>query len=150
MARADRSHRKMMSFLDGAGNLAPDTAAGAPGDPGVLAGDSMSVADWLHGEPNAWMLQDLLRGVIDPEVGVDIVNLGLVYGLDVTSDGVADIRMTLTTPGCPLSGYMDDAVHDVLWGAPGINSVNLQIVWDPPWDTDMMSEQAKRDLGWIR
>ncbi|GAB3566169.1 metal-sulfur cluster assembly factor [Spelaeicoccus albus] len=110
----------------------------------------MSVTEWLHGDADVWMIQDLLRGVIDPEVGVDIVNLGLIYGLSVSPDGAATIRMTLTTPGCPLSGYMDDAVHDVLWGAPGINSVDLQIVWDPPWDTSMMSVQAKRELGWIR
>lgn len=116
----------------------------------AASGDAMSVTGWLQGRADPGMIQDLLRGVIDPEVGIDIVGLGLVYGISLTDDGVAHVRMSLTTPGCPLSGYMDDAVHDVLWGAPGISTVDLQIVWDPPWDTDMMSTQAKRDLGWIR
>ena len=61
------------------------------------------------------------------------------------------IRMTLTTPGCPLGGYIDDAIRDTLWGAPGVNDVDVQIVWNPPWDPDtMMSDGAKEQLGWRR
>jgi metal-sulfur cluster biosynthetic enzyme len=110
----------------------------------------LSVSGWLQDKPDVQMLQDLLHGVIDPEIGVNIVDLGLVYGIRVSSDGVALVRMTLTTPGCPLSAYMDDAVRGALWGAPGVSDVDLQIIWEPPWSTDMMSHRAKQELGWER
>lgn len=105
----------------------------------------------LGGQPSPEMLRDLLREVIDPEIGLNIVDLGLVYDVRLTGDGVAMIRMTLTTPGCPLGGYIDDAIHEILWGAPGVSGVDVRIVWEPPWDPDqMMSERAKEQLGWRR
>lgn len=119
----------------------PDTGpAASPQSP-------MSVASWLEGDADPSMVQTLLRDVIDPEVGINIIDLGLVYSIRV-SEGVALIRMTMTTPGCPLTGYFEDALHRTLWGAPGISDVDLQIIWDPPWSPDMMSRQAKQDLGW--
>ncbi|WP_238384734.1 metal-sulfur cluster assembly factor [Segeticoccus rhizosphaerae] len=127
-----------------------------PPSPDLPAGDGsngatpLSVSGWLQDKPDVQMLQDLLHGVIDPEIGVNIVDLGLVYGIRVSSDGVALVRMTLTTPGCPLSAYMDDAVRGALWGAPGVSDVDLQIIWEPPWSTDMMSHRAKQELGWER
>jgi metal-sulfur cluster biosynthetic enzyme len=97
------------------------------------------------------LLREFLREVIDPEIGINVVDLGLVYGIQLSGDGVAMIRMTLTTPGCPLGGYLDDAIRDTLWGAPGVTDVDVQIVWDPPWDPDeMMSDWAKGQLGWNR
>ena len=75
--------------------------------------DLMSLAS---GEASPAMVQELLREVIDPEIGVNIVDLGLVYDVALSGDGVARIRMTLTTPGCPLGGYIDDEIHDVMWG----------------------------------
>ena len=97
------------------------------------------------------MIREILREVIDPEIGVNVVDLGLVYDIELSPDGVAAIRMTLTTPGCPLRGYIDDAIHDVLWGVPGVNGVDVRVVWDPPWNPDtMMSDRAKEQLGWRR
>jgi metal-sulfur cluster biosynthetic enzyme len=93
------------------------------------------------------MVAALLRDVIDPEIGVNIVDLGLVYSIRI-SEGTALIQMSLTTPGCPLSAYMEDSVHRVLWGSPGIEDVDLQIIWEPAWAPDMMSDRAKRELGW--
>lgn len=123
-----------------AGNPAPD------GERGPLELMSM-----LDGQASAERLRDLLREVIDPEVGINIVDLGLVYGVRLSADGAASVRMTLTTPGCPLGGYLDDAIHGVLWGVPGVTEVDVQIVWDPPWDPDqMMSDWAKQQLGWCR
>lgn len=91
----------------------------------------------------------LLHQVIDPEVGVNIVDLGLVYRVLV--DGpVVRVEMTLTTPGCPLAGYMDDAVHRVLTALPGVEDTRVDIVWDPPWSPAMMTDTAKRQLGWSR
>lgn len=92
-------------------------------------------------------IRNLLREVIDPELGVNIVDLGLVYDVTVL-DGVARVRMTMTTPGCPLGAYFDDAVQDCLWGAPGVERTQVQIVWDPPWRPEMMSDVAKSQLGW--
>lgn len=90
-----------------------------------------------------------LHEVIDPELGVNIIDLGLVYGLRV-ADGTARLRMTLTTPGCPLSAYFDDEVRARLRGAPGVDDTEVEIVWEPPWSPDMMSDAAKAQLGWRR
>lgn len=99
--------------------------------------------------PDRCVYRALLREVIDPELGVNIVDLGLVYGLEV-AEGTARLRMTLTTPGCPLSAYLDDAVHAALVGAPGVDEVDVEIVWAPPWVPAMMSDAAKSQLGWRR
>lgn len=94
-------------------------------------------------------IYQLLHEVIDPEVGVNIVDLGLVYDVDL-AERVADVRMTLTTPGCPLSGYMEDSIHYVLGGMDTVDDTRVEIVWDPPWSPDMMSDAAKRQLGWLQ
>jgi metal-sulfur cluster biosynthetic enzyme len=91
---------------------------------------------------------DLLYSVIDPELGVNIVDLGLVYSLDIAGD-VAQVQMTMTTPACPLGDYLSDAVESaILNGMPGIQSVQTQITFEPPWDPEMMSGAAKYQLGW--
>lgn len=103
------------------------------------------------GKASPALLRELLREVIDPEIGINIIDLGLVYDIGLSGGGVAMIRMTLTTPGCPLGGYIDDAIRDTLRGTLGVNDVDVQIVWDPPWDPDaMMSDGAKEQLGWRR
>ena len=105
----------------------------------------------MKGEPSPEVLRDLLRDVIDPEIGLNIVDLGLVYDVGLAGDGVAVIRMTLTTPGCPLGGYITDSINDTLASVPGVTDVDVRIVWDPPWDPDaMMSDWAKDQLGWKR
>jgi len=124
--------------------------SGYPGEPASAAGggprDLMAL---LGGQPSPEMLRDLLCEVIDPEIGINIVDLGLVYDVRLSADGAAEIVMTLTTPGCPLGGYIEDAIHDTLWGTPGLTGLNVQIVWEPPWDPElMMSDWAKRQLGW--
>lgn len=111
------------------------------------AGGPLSVTAWPAGDADQY--RELLREVIDPELGVNIVDLGLVYDLDVDG-GLATVRMTLTTPGCPLGAYLDDAVRTCLWGAPGVDDVDVQLVWDPPWRPEMLSPAAKAQLGWVR
>lgn len=124
-----------------AGDSAPD--AGRRGPP-----ELMSVLD---GQASPDVLRELLGEVIDPEIGINIVDLGLVYDVRLSGDGVATVVMTLTTPGCPLGGYLDDEIRQVLWGAPGVADVDVRIVWDPPWNPgQMMSEGAKQQLGWRR
>lgn len=92
---------------------------------------------------------ELLHEVIDPEVGVNIVDLGLVYGVRV-ADRVAYVRMTLTTPGCPLGSYIDDSIRRALGRLPDVDDTDLDLVWDPPWTPEMMTDEAKRQLGWMR
>ncbi|BCJ31675.1 metal-sulfur cluster assembly factor [Actinocatenispora sera] len=127
----------------------PDPRAPNPDEHGDS--DPLPVTAWLaagqDAEPDPFLYRELLREVIDPELGVNIVDLGLVYGIRV-ADGLARIRMTLTTPGCPLGAYLDDEVRACLWAAPGVADVEVQVVWDPPWRPEMMSDRAKAQLGW--
>ncbi|MDC3413705.1 metal-sulfur cluster assembly factor [Aquibacillus sp. 3ASR75-11] len=88
-----------------------------------------------------------LENVIDPELGIDIVNLGLVYGVDMDEDGVGTVTMTLTAMGCPLAGHIEQDVKRVLADIPELKEVNVNIVWNPPWSKDRMSRYAKIALG---
>ncbi|MEO9256663.1 MAG: metal-sulfur cluster assembly factor [Tepidiformaceae bacterium] len=96
------------------------------------------------------VLVELLHRVIDPEVGVNIVDLGLVRDVDLDDVGDVEINMTLTTPSCPLGPYMVDNIDQVLGELPWVNSTDVNIVWEPPWNpqTDM-TDFAKRQLGWM-
>lgn len=88
-----------------------------------------------------------LENVIDPELGVDIVNLGLVYGVDMKEDGVAEVTMTLTAMGCPLAGQIESEVKSALMDLPEVKDTQVNIVWNPPWTKDKMSRYAKIALG---
>lgn len=88
-----------------------------------------------------------LKTVIDPELGVDIVNLGLIYGVDLDDVGHCDVEMTLTTMGCPLTEVLDDGIHQALMAIDGINSVEIHLVWYPQWGPERMSRYAKMALG---
>ena len=88
-----------------------------------------------------------LKGVYDPEIGLDIVNLGLIYDIDISEDGEVDINMTLTTPWCPLAGSVEEAVKAVVSAIDEVKDVNVELVWDPPWNPSMISEEAKQILG---
>ncbi len=92
-------------------------------------------------------IQDALRQIVDPEIGINIVDLGLVYETNVDTQGLCSITMTLTSPGCPLSGYIGTAVETAVEGLQGIKQVDVDIVWSPPWSPAMMSEDAKLELG---
>lgn len=88
-----------------------------------------------------------LEQVIDPELGVDIVNLGLVYDVDMDENGMATVTMTLTAMGCPLAGTIVDNVKYVLEDIPEVKDSDVNIVWSPPWSKDRMSRYAKIALG---
>lgn len=95
------------------------------------------------------LVRRLLRTVIDPELGVNIVDLGLVYEIAIdASTGKVAIEMTLTTPGCPLSGFLDDQIRGCLAQLPQVREVAIELVWEPAWDPEMMSEDARETLGW--
>ncbi|CAD2073253.1 metal-sulfur cluster assembly factor [Phocicoccus pinnipedialis] len=88
-----------------------------------------------------------LENVIDPELGIDIVNLGLVYGVHLDEDGNAGVEMTLTSMGCPMGPQIVASVEEALGELPEVKDTNVQIVWSPPWDKEMMSRYAKIALG---
>ncbi|GEK33657.1 metal-sulfur cluster assembly factor [Kurthia sibirica] len=88
-----------------------------------------------------------LENVIDPELGIDIVNLGLVYEVDLNDEGVAMIRMTLTSMGCPLGPVIVDQIRTALFELPEVKDVDVNIVWSPAWSKDNMSRYAKMALG---
>lgn len=88
-----------------------------------------------------------LENVIDPELGIDIVNLGLVYDVDLDDAGVATVTMTLTSMGCPLGPVIVDQVKTALSDLPEVKETEVNIVWQPAWSKDMMSRYAKMALG---
>lgn len=88
-----------------------------------------------------------IENVIDPELGIDIVNLGLVYDVDLDEDGLCTVTMTLTSMGCPLAGHIEADIKRVLADIPEVKDTKVNIVWDPPWDKDKMSRYAKIALG---
>ena len=96
-------------------------------------------------------LKDNLWGaietVIDPELGIDIVNLGLVYAIDLEDDGTAVVTMTLTAMGCPLAGHIEQDVKRAMSDIPEVKDTDVNIVWNPPWSKDNMSRYAKIALG---
>jgi FeS assembly SUF system protein len=92
-------------------------------------------------------VREALKTVYDPEIGINIVDLGLIYGVAVQDEGLVDITMTLTTPGCPLSQVIGTQVREALDGMPGVTDVKLNLVWSPPWNPTMMTEDAKMELG---
>lgn len=88
-----------------------------------------------------------LREVYDPELPVNIYDLGLIYGLDVHPDGAVAIRMTLTAPGCPVAQSFPGFVADAVRRVDGVTDAHVELVWDPPWCQDQMSEAARLELG---
>ena len=92
---------------------------------------------------------EMLRTVFDPEIPVDIYSLGLIYKIDLHDDGVLDIDMTLTAPNCPAADFLIEDARLKLESIEGVTAVNINIVFEPEWTKDMMSEEAKLELGFL-
>ena len=92
------------------------------------------------------VIMDKLRDVTDPELHVNIVDLGLVYEVKIDK-GMATIIMTLTSPACPVGPLILESIEDTVNAIEGVKGVNVEIVWDPPWGPDKMSDEAKLELG---
>lgn len=92
---------------------------------------------------------EMLATVTDPEIPVNIYELGLIYDVEINADGDVRVVMTLTTPNCPVAESMPAEVEDRVGTVPGVRSVFVDLVWDPPWTPDRMSEAAKLELGFI-
>jgi len=92
---------------------------------------------------------DALKTVYDPEIPVNIYDLGLIYGIKLSDDAMVDIEMTLTAPGCPVAQTFPGTVEEVVRSVPGVQGAHVELVWDPPWTQDMMSEEARLELGFM-
>jgi len=103
--------------------------------------------DLLVEGPSVQTVRELLRQVIDPELGLDIVELGLLRSVRI-ADGVVDVRFTVTTPACPLSSYIEDEIRACLWQLPGVVDIDVGCEMEPAWTPEDMSEDARFALGW--
>lgn len=92
---------------------------------------------------------EAISSVYDPEIPVNIYELGLIYGVEVKPDGNVDVAMTLTSPMCPVAESLPGEVEMRIRDVAGVNDVEIDLVWDPPWHPDMMSEAAKLELGFM-
>lgn len=88
-----------------------------------------------------------LRTVFDPEIPTNIYDLGLIYAIDAVGENDIAIRMTLTAPGCPVAGILPGQVEKAVESVEGVGRCHVELVWDPPWDKDRMSDEAKLELG---
>ncbi len=104
------------------------------------------------GEPGGALydaIVEALKEIYDPEIPVNIYDLGLIYGVEVTNDGHAVVTMTLTTPHCPVAESMPAEVELRVGSVPGVGHSEVNLVWDPPWDPGKMSDEAKLELGML-
>ena len=90
-----------------------------------------------------------IKTVFDPEIPVNIYELGLIYDIDVQPDAFVNVRMTLTSPGCPAAQSLPVEVDRKVRAVPGVTDAQVDVVWDPPWEMDMMSDEAKLELGML-
>ncbi|MGD1276045.1 MAG: SUF system Fe-S cluster assembly protein [Tepidisphaeraceae bacterium] len=93
------------------------------------------------------MVVEALRSIYDPEIPVNIYDLGLIYAIDIDGDNRVKVQMTLTAPGCPVAGSLPAAVERRIEAIGQVTSAEVELVWDPPWDKSRMSESALLDLG---
>ncbi|HMT46225.1 MAG TPA: SUF system Fe-S cluster assembly protein [Novosphingobium sp.] len=128
---AEKLERKR-DYLEGF--LAEKPSGAAPGEPG---------GDIYEGVIAA------LRDIFDPEIPVNIYDLGLIYGVDVDNDGGVVVTMTLTTPHCPVAESMPGEVELRVGAVPGVRDAEVNLVWDPPWDPAKMSDEARLELGML-
>lgn len=91
-------------------------------------------------------IREALKSVIDPELGVSIVDLGLIYDVRY-ENGEAEVEMTLTSPGCPLAPVIDKKIKDAIKNVPEVKNLIVELVWDPPWSRDLMSDELKAEFG---
>jgi len=104
------------------------------------------------GEPGGALhdaIVEALKEIYDPEIPVNIYDLGLIYNVEVTGDGHAAVTMTLTTPHCPVAESMPGEVELRVGSVPGVGTVDVNLVWDPPWDPAKMSDEARLELGML-
>ena len=116
---------------------------------GFLAQKPANVPDGEPGGATYDAIIDALKDIYDPEIPVNIYDLGLIYNVEVTDAGHAVVTMTLTTPHCPVAESMPGEVELRVGAVPGVGHAEVNLVWDPPWDPQKMSDEAKLELGML-
>jgi FeS assembly SUF system protein len=116
---------------------------------GFLAGEKPEESEGGAGSDLQAAVVEVLKSVYDPEIPVDIYELGLIYDVDISKDGDATITMTLTTPHCPVAESLPNEVELRVLSVPGIRDAVVNLVWDPPWDPSKMSDEARLELGML-
>ena len=116
---------------------------------GFLAGEAKDESNGGAGSDLQASVVEVLKSIYDPEIPVDIYELGLIYGVDISEDGDATITMTLTTPHCPVAESLPQEVELRAMSVPGIRDAVVNLVWDPPWDPSKMSDEARLELGML-
>jgi len=113
----------------------------------VAAADSPPPVEHMDAEELREPIIAALREVYDPEIPVNIYDLGLIYQINISPEGDVAIDMTLTAPACPVAGMMPLMVKDAVANVEGVGQIEVEMVWDPPWSPECMSEEARLDLG---
>jgi FeS assembly SUF system protein len=116
---------------------------------GFLAGEKPEEPNAGAGSDLQAAVVDALKSIYDPEIPVDIYELGLIYDVDISEDGDAVVTMTLTTPHCPVAESLPNEVELRVLSVPGIRDAEVKLVWDPPWDPSKMSDEARLELGML-
>ena len=116
---------------------------------GFLSGETKPRDEVPANEDLKSSVVDALKSVYDPEIPVDIYELGLIYDIDISEDGDALVTMTLTTPHCPVAESLPNEVELRVLSVPGIRDAEVKLVWDPPWDPSKMSDEARLELGML-
>jgi FeS assembly SUF system protein len=116
---------------------------------GFLSGEKEQEPTGGAGSDLQATVVEALKSIYDPEIPVDIYELGLIYDVEVSEDGDATITMTLTTPHCPVAESMPNEVELRVLSVPGIRDAVVNLVWDPPWDPSKMSDEARLELGML-
>jgi len=98
-------------------------------------------------DPLEEQIKTAIRGIYDPEISVNIYDLGLIYSIDINDRSEVDVKMTLTAPACPVAGTLPGQVESVIKSLDGVADAHVELVWDPPWSRDMMSDEARLALG---
>jgi FeS assembly SUF system protein len=133
-----------------AASVTPSSAATSPaGSPPVApaTGNVPQMSGGVYAEREASIIKQL-KNIYDPEIPMNIVDLGLIYGFDWKDESV-NLRMTLTAPGCPVAGILAEEIKAAIEKVPNVKSATVEMIWDPPWTPDRMSEFAKRQFGYL-